>query len=83
MHKYNYLIKSIRGDGETGPQKEKIMKKITVEGKMFYIFTMACGHEVKVREGFVKCFPGAFKNFETKPCAKCAGVEPEKVEIIY
>ena len=59
------------------------MKKITVEGKSFCVFTMACGHEVKVRESFVKCFPGAFKNFETKPCAKCAVVEPEKVEIIY
>ena len=59
------------------------MKKI-VEGKnCFYVFTMACGHEVKVRESFVKCFPGAFKNFETKPCAKCAGAAPEKVEIIY
>jgi len=59
------------------------MKKITVEGKSFCIFAMACGHEVKVRESFVKCFPGAFKNFETKPCAKCAGAAPEKVEIIY
>ena len=59
------------------------MKKISIEGKKFVVFTMACGHEVKVRESFVKCFPGAFKNFETKPCAKCAVVEPEKVEIIY
>lgn len=59
------------------------MKEITIEGKKFVVFTMACGHEVKVRESFVKCFPGAFKNFETKPCAKCAVVESEKVEIIY
>lgn len=58
------------------------MKEITIEGKKFVVFTMACGHEVKVRESFVKCFPGAFKNFETKPCAKCAVVE-QKVEIIY
>ena len=71
-----------RSDGETGPQKEKKMKKITVEGKRFYIFTMACGHEVKVRESFYKTFPGAFKNFETKSCVKCAG-EETKPEIIY
>lgn len=60
------------------------MKKIS-EGKRFYIiFTMACGHEVKVRESFVKTFPGAFKNFEMKSCAKCAESHPEETaEIIY
>lgn len=60
------------------------MKEITIEGKKFVVFTMACGHEVKVRESFLKSFSGAFENFESKPCAKCAGEEPDsKIEIIY